>query len=45
MGRRVLEVVPDGRYRLERIDGTPFPREGSIFADEQLRMKPPEPVS
>jgi hypothetical protein len=30
-----LEVLPDGRYRLERIDGAPFPREVSIFAEEQ----------
>lgn len=41
---RVVEVLPDGRYRLERIDGAPFPREGNIFAEEQLRLKPPEPV-
>jgi hypothetical protein len=42
---RVIEVLPDGRYRLERIDGAPFPREGSIFSEEQLRLKPREPVS
>lgn len=41
---RVVEVLPDGRYRLERIDGAPFPRQGSIFAEEQLRLKPREAV-
>ena len=37
---RVVEVLPDGRYRLERVDG----KEASIFIEEQLRLKPPEPV-
>jgi hypothetical protein len=37
---RVIEVLPDGRYRLERIDGAPFPREAGIFAEEQLRLRP-----
>ena len=37
---RVAEVLPDGRYRLERIDGARFPREASIFVEEQLRLKP-----
>jgi hypothetical protein len=41
---RIAEVMPDGRYRLERLEGAPFPREASIFAEEQLRLKPPEPV-
>ena len=41
---RVVAVLPDGRYRLERIGGAPFPREGSIFSEEQLRLKPPETV-
>jgi len=40
----IAEVLPDGRYRLERIDGAPFPKEASIFAEEQLRLKPPAPV-
>ncbi len=40
----VVEVLPDGRYRLERLDGAPFPREGSIFVEEQLRLKPAEAV-
>ena len=34
---RIVELLPDGRYRLERLDGTAFPREGSIFVEEQLR--------
>jgi hypothetical protein len=42
---RVVEVLSDGRYRLERLDGSPLPREGSIFAEKQLRLKPPEPVA
>ena len=42
---RIVEVLPDGRYRLEPLDGAPFSRESSIFAEEQLRLKPPEPVS
>ena len=37
---RVIEVLPDGRYRLERLAGAPFPKEGSIFAEEQLQLKP-----
>lgn len=41
---RVVEVLSDGRYRLERLDGSPFPREGSIFAEKQLRLKPPQRV-
>ena len=41
---RVVEVLPDVRYRLERVDGAPFPKEASIFAEEQLRVKPPTPV-
>jgi hypothetical protein len=41
---RVIEILPDGRYRLERIDGAPFPKEASIFTEEQLRLKPPAPV-
>ena len=41
---RVVEVLPDGRYRVERLDGTPLPKESSIFSEEQLRLKPPEPV-
>lgn len=40
----VVEVLSDGRYRLERLDGPPFPREGGIFAKEQLRLKPPQRV-
>ena len=34
---RIVELLPDGRYRLERLDGTAFPRGGSIFVEEQLR--------
>ena len=41
---RVVEVLPDGRYRVERLDGTPLPKESSIFSEEQLRLKPPDPV-
>jgi hypothetical protein len=41
---RVIEVLPDGRYRLERVDGAPFSAEGSIFGEEQLRLKPAEPM-
>jgi hypothetical protein len=41
---RVIELLPDGRYRLERIDGAPFPKEASIFAKEQLRLKRSEPA-
>ena len=40
----IVELLSDGRYRLERLDGTSFPKEGSIFGEEQLRLKPPEPV-
>ena len=29
----------------ERLDRAPLSREGSIFAEEQLRFKPPEPVA
>ena len=42
---RIVEVLPGGRYRLERIDGTRLPKEGSIFAEAQLRLKPLEPVA
>ena len=42
---RIVEVLCDSRYRLERLECPPFPREGSIFAEEQLRLKPPEPVA
>ena len=42
---RIVEVLPDGRYRLERIDGTRLPKEGSIFVEEQLRLKRPERVA
>src|SRR4051812_38608660 len=28
---RVIDILGGGRYRLERLDGTPFPMEGSIF--------------
>jgi hypothetical protein len=41
---RVIEVLADGRYRLERLDGTPFPKDGSIFGKEHLRLKPPESI-
>ena len=41
---RIVEVFPNGRYRLERLDFAPFSREGSIFADKQLRLKPVEHV-
>ena len=41
---RIVELLPDGRYRLERVDGAPFPKEASIFGEEQLRLKPPAPV-
>ena len=33
----MVEVLQDGH-------GAPFPREASIFAEEQLRLKPPEAV-
>lgn len=39
----IVEVMADGRYRLER-DGVPFSIEGSIFAEEQLTLKSPEPA-
>jgi len=39
---RVIEILRDGRYRLERLDGTAFPKEASIFAEEQLRVHVPE---
>ena len=38
---RVIEIFGGGRYRLERLDGTPFPMEGSIFGEEQLRLRAP----
>jgi len=38
---RVIEIFRDGRYRLERLDGTAFPIEGSIFREEQLRLRAP----
>jgi hypothetical protein len=41
---RVVELLPDGRYRLERAGGAPFPKEASIFAQEQLRLKRPATV-
>lgn len=41
---RVIEVFADGRYRLERLNSTPFPKDGSIFGEEHLRPKPPMPV-
>ena len=33
----VVEVLGGGRYRLERLDGTPLSKEGSIFGEDQLR--------
>jgi hypothetical protein len=42
---RVVEIFRDGRYRLERLDGTAFPIEGSIFREEQLRLRAPVTVS
>ena len=41
---RVIEVFADGCYRLERLNSTPFPKDGSIFGEEHLRLKPPMPV-
>jgi hypothetical protein len=41
---QVIEVFSDGRYRLERLDGPPFPKEGSIFGEEQLRLKQSNPA-
>lgn len=41
---RIVEVLSDGRYRLARLDGAAFPLEGSIFVDEQLRLRATEPV-
>ena len=41
----IVELLSGGRYRLERLDGTSFPKEGSIFAEEQLRLKPAEAAS
>lgn len=38
----ITEELPGRRYRLER-NGPPFPIEGSIFSDKQLRLKSPEP--
>jgi hypothetical protein len=35
----IVELLGDGRYRLERLDGISLPREGSIFAEGQLRLK------
>ena len=42
---RVVEMLPNGRYRLARLNGAAFPKEGSIFAEAQLRLKSPEPVA
>ena len=33
----VVEVLGGGRYRLERVDGLPLSKEGSIFGEGQLR--------
>jgi hypothetical protein len=33
----VVEVLGGGRYRLERLDGLPLSKEGSIFGEGQLR--------
>jgi hypothetical protein len=41
---RVIDILNDGRYRLERLDGPPFPKEGSIFGEEHLRLKQPSPA-
>lgn len=42
---RVVELLQDARYRLERLGGIPFPRAGNIFAEKQLRLKVPEAIS
>lgn len=34
----VIEVLSDGRYRLARLNGTPFAAEVSIFGEAQLRL-------
>jgi hypothetical protein len=34
---RVIGLLSGGRYRLARLDGTPFRLESSIFAEAQLR--------
>jgi hypothetical protein len=36
---RVIEVFADGCYRLERLNSTPFPKDGSIFGEEHLQAK------
>jgi hypothetical protein len=37
MIRARMEVLGGGRYRLERLDGLPLSKEGSIFGEGQLR--------
>ena len=34
---RVVEVLSDGRYRLDYLTGKSFPKEASIFRGSQLR--------
>ena len=38
----VVEVLSDGRYRLARLEGRPFPSQGDIFAGAHLRIVAPE---
>jgi len=35
---RIAETFHDGRYRLEQLDGSPFPKGQDIFREEQLRL-------
>ena len=35
---RVIEVLPGGRYRLDYLTGKSFPKEASIFKENQLRL-------
>jgi len=35
---QVIEVLRDGRYRLQRLDGIPFPKEASIFGEGPLQL-------
>ena len=38
---QVTEVFRDGRYRLQRLDGIPFPKAASIFGEGQLQLHVP----
>ena len=38
---RIVEIYNDGRYRLQQLDGTPFPQGQDTFREGQLRLSSP----